>query len=198
MLGAAEGEGSRPEDAAWKLRGERLSLGTPLLMGILNVTHEPPTFFGVVPQIVDGDGKVIEGEGSGNLCIAEPWPGMMRTVFGDHERFVQTYFSTYKGKYFTGDGCRRDEDGYYWITGRVDDVINVSGHRLGTAEIESALVAHEARSGKQLWRMPLSHGYDEHAAWPLYQEPHLMICSPFRSGSQWFAIRGGMPSSRTR
>jgi len=99
-------------------------------------------FFGVVPQIVDGDGKVIEGAGSGNLCIAQPWPGMMRTVFGDHERFVQTYFSTYKGKYFTGDGCRRDEDGYYWITGRVDDVINVSGHRMGTAEVESALVSH--------------------------------------------------------
>ena len=100
-------------------------------------------FFGVVPQIVDGDGKAIEGAGSGNLCIAQPWPGMMRTVFGDHARFVQTYFSTYKGKYFTGDGCRRDEDGYYWITGRVDDVINVSGHRMGTAEVESALVSHE-------------------------------------------------------
>jgi acetyl-CoA synthetase len=100
-------------------------------------------FFGVVPEIVDAEGKVMEGAGSGNLCIAQPWPGMMRTVFGDHDRFVQTYFSTYKGKYFTGDGCRRDEDGYYWITGRVDDVINVSGHRLGTAEVESALVAHE-------------------------------------------------------
>jgi acetyl-CoA synthetase len=100
-------------------------------------------FFGVVPQIVDADGKVIDGAGSGNLCIAQPWPGMMRTVFGDHDRFVQTYFSTYKGKYFTGDGCRRDEDGYYWITGRVDDVINVSGHRMGTAEVESALVSHE-------------------------------------------------------
>jgi acetyl-CoA synthetase len=79
---------------------------------------------------------------SGNLCITDSWPGQMRTVYGDHERFVQTYFSTYKGKYFTGDGCRRDEDGYYWITGRVDDVINVSGHRMGTAEVESALVAH--------------------------------------------------------
>ncbi|HMM63857.1 MAG TPA: acetate--CoA ligase [Mesorhizobium sp.] len=100
-------------------------------------------FFGVVPVIVDNDGKVIEGPGSGNLCIAEPWPGMMRTVFGDHERFIQTYFSSYKDKYFTGDGCRRDEDGYYWITGRVDDVINVSGHRMGTAEVESALVAHD-------------------------------------------------------
>ncbi|HET7412147.1 MAG TPA: acetate--CoA ligase [Pararhizobium sp.] len=100
-------------------------------------------FFGIAPEIVDADGNPIEGEGSGNLCIKEPWPGMMRTVFGDHERFVQTYFSTYKGRYFTGDGCRRDEDGYYWITGRVDDVINVSGHRMGTAEVESALVAHD-------------------------------------------------------
>jgi acetyl-CoA synthetase len=99
-------------------------------------------FFGVVPQIVDADGKVQEGATSGNLCIAESWPGQMRTVYGDHERFVQTYFSTYPGKYFTGDGCRRDADGYYWITGRVDDVINVAGHRLGTAEVESALVAH--------------------------------------------------------
>jgi acetyl-CoA synthetase len=99
-------------------------------------------FFGVVPQIVDGEGKVLEGAGAGNLCIADAWPGQMRTVFGDHQRFVDTYFRTYPGKYFTGDGCRRDEDGYYWITGRVDDVINVSGHRLGTAEVESALVAH--------------------------------------------------------
>ena len=99
-------------------------------------------FFGVVPEIVDADGKVLEGECSGNLCIAKSWPGMMRTVYGDHARFEQTYFSTYKGKYFTGDGCRRDADGYYWITGRVDDVINVSGHRMGTAEVESSLVAH--------------------------------------------------------
>jgi len=100
-------------------------------------------FFGVQPQLVDGEGNEIEGAGAGNLCIVDSWPGQMRTVYGDHERFVQTYFSTYKGKYFTGDGCRRDEDGYYWITGRVDDVINVSGHRLGTAEVESALVSHE-------------------------------------------------------
>src|SRR4051812_39788219 len=99
-------------------------------------------FFGVVPEIVDADGKVLEGETSGNLCIAKSWPGQMRTVYGDHARFEQTYFSTYKGKYFTGDGCRRDADGYYWITGRVDDVINVSGHRMGTAEVESSLVAH--------------------------------------------------------
>ncbi|RMF07494.1 MAG: acetate--CoA ligase, partial [Alphaproteobacteria bacterium] len=99
-------------------------------------------FFGVQPQIVDNDGKPLEGETEGNLCIIDSWPGQMRTVYGDHDRFVQTYFSTYKGKYFTGDGCRRDADGYYWITGRVDDVLNVSGHRMGTAEIESALVAH--------------------------------------------------------
>jgi len=99
-------------------------------------------FFGVVPEIVDADGKPLEGEAAGNLCIVRSWPGQMRTVYGDHERFVQTYFSTYKGKYFTGDGCRRDADGFYWITGRVDDVINVSGHRMGTAEVESALVAH--------------------------------------------------------
>ena len=99
-------------------------------------------FFGVKPLVVDGEGTELEGAAEGNLCIAEPWPGMMRTVFRDHERFVQTYFSTFAGRYFTGDGCRRDADGYYWITGRVDDVINVAGHRLGTAEIESALVAH--------------------------------------------------------
>ena len=99
-------------------------------------------FFGVQPALVDADGKTIEGAGAGNLVILDAWPGMMRTVYGDHQRFVDTYFSAYKGKYFTGDGCRRDEDGYYWITGRVDDVINVSGHRMGTAEVESALVAH--------------------------------------------------------
>jgi acetyl-CoA synthetase len=98
--------------------------------------------FGVLPELVDSDGAVLDGAASGNLCIARSWPGQMRSVYGDHERFVQTYFSTYAGKYFTGDGCRRDEAGYYWITGRVDDVLNVSGHRLGTAEVESALVAH--------------------------------------------------------
>jgi acetyl-CoA synthetase len=98
--------------------------------------------FGVVPQIVDAEGNVLEGATDGNLCITQSWPGQMRTVWGDHDRFFQTYFTTYPGKYFTGDGCRRDEDGYYWITGRVDDVINVSGHRMGTAEVESALVAH--------------------------------------------------------
>jgi len=99
-------------------------------------------FFGIVPQVVDAEGKVLEGETTGNLVLADSWPGQMRTVYGDHQRFVDTYFKTYPGKYFTGDGCRRDADGYYWITGRVDDVINVSGHRLGTAEVESALVAH--------------------------------------------------------
>jgi len=99
-------------------------------------------FFGVQPEIVDAEGKVQSGATSGNLCIVDSWPGQMRTVYGDHQRFIDTYFKTYPGKYFTGDGCRRDEDGYYWITGRVDDVINVAGHRLGTAEVESALVAH--------------------------------------------------------
>lgn len=99
-------------------------------------------FFGVQPQLVDGDGKVLDGAAEGNLCLTDSWPGQMRSVYGDHDRFELTYFSTYHGKYFTGDGCRRDEDGYYWITGRVDDVINVSGHRMGTAEVESALVAH--------------------------------------------------------
>ncbi|MBV9045916.1 MAG: acetate--CoA ligase, partial [Alphaproteobacteria bacterium] len=98
--------------------------------------------FGVQPQLVDADGKVLEGATSGNLCLLDSWPGQMRTVYGDHQRFIDTYFKTYRGKYFTGDGCRRDEDGYYWITGRVDDVINVSGHRLGTAEVESALVGN--------------------------------------------------------
>jgi acetyl-CoA synthetase len=105
-------------------------------------------FFGIQPQLVDNEGAVladehIGGATSGNLCITHSWPGQARTVYGDHDRFVQTYFLTYAGKYFTGDGCRRDEDGYYWITGRVDDVINVSGHRMGTAEVESALVLHD-------------------------------------------------------
>ncbi|MFN4353975.1 acetate--CoA ligase [Parvibaculum sp.] len=99
-------------------------------------------FFGVKPVVVDAEGRVLEGATTGNLCIDDSWPGQMRTVYGDHERFVQTYFIQYPGRYFTGDGCRRDEDGYYWITGRVDDVLNVSGHRMGTAEVESALVAH--------------------------------------------------------
>jgi acetyl-CoA synthetase len=102
-------------------------------------------FFGVEPILVDDQGHVLEGDGvSGNLCLGRPWPGQARTLYGDHRRFRDTYFSQFPPLYFTGDGCRRDEDGYYWITGRVDDVLNVSGHRLGTAEIESALVSHEA------------------------------------------------------
>jgi acetyl-CoA synthetase len=99
-------------------------------------------FFGIKPELVDDQGNQLDGATNGNLIITDSWPGQMRTIYGDHERFIQTYFSTYPGNYFTGDGCRRDEDGYYWITGRVDDVINVSGHRMGTAEVESALVAH--------------------------------------------------------
>ena len=99
-------------------------------------------FFGIKPALVDANGNTLEGAASGNLVLTDSWPGQMRTVYKDHDRFIETYFSTYKGSYFTGDGCRRDEDGYYWITGRVDDVLNVSGHRIGTAEVESALVAH--------------------------------------------------------
>jgi acetyl-CoA synthetase len=99
-------------------------------------------FFGVQPAVVDNLGKILEGACEGTLVLLDSWPGQMRTVYGDHQRFIDTYFRTYPGMYFTGDGARRDEDGYYWITGRVDDVINVSGHRLGTAEVESALVAH--------------------------------------------------------
>ena len=99
-------------------------------------------FFGIAPQLLDADGQILDGPAEGNLAIARSWPGQMRSIYGDHERFAQTYFSTYKGKYFTGDGCRRDTHGYYTITGRVDDVINVSGHRMGTAEVESALVLH--------------------------------------------------------
>lgn len=99
-------------------------------------------FFGVTPVVVDNENHLLEGATEGNLCIQDSWPGQMRTVYGDHERFIQTYFTTFPGRYFSGDGCRRDADGYYWITGRVDDVINVSGHRMGTAEVESALVAH--------------------------------------------------------
>jgi acetyl-CoA synthetase len=100
-------------------------------------------FYGVKPSILDNDGKELKGECEGNLCIDNSWPGMMRTVYKNHKRFVETYFSSFSGRYFTGDGCKRDKDGYFWITGRVDDVINVSGHRLGTAEVESALVLHK-------------------------------------------------------
>ena len=101
-------------------------------------------FFGVKPALVDAEGQTLEGAADGNLLITDSWPGQMRTVYGDHQRFIDTYFTAYPGNYFTGDGCRRDEDGFYWITGRVDDVINVSGHRMGTAEVESALVSHDA------------------------------------------------------
>ena len=117
---------------------------TPLPCHTLKPGSASKPFFGIKPEIVDAEGNALEGACEGSLCIADSWPGQMRTVFGDHERFIQTYFSTFKGKYFTGDGARRDEDGYYWITGRVDDVINVSGHRLGTAEIESAINEHAA------------------------------------------------------
>jgi len=102
-------------------------------------------FFGIEPVLVDDAGETLQGNDvRGNLCMARPWPGQARTIYGDHRRFKETYFTRFPGLYFTGDGCYRDEDGYYWITGRVDDVLNVSGHRLGTAEVESALVAHEA------------------------------------------------------
>ena len=121
--------------------------GAALISPLASATPTKPgsatlPFFGIKPVIVDNDGNELKGECTGNLCISEAWPGIMRTVYKDHKRFVETYFRTFRGKYFTGDGCKRDKDGYYWITGRVDDVINVSGHRLGTAEIESALVLH--------------------------------------------------------
>ncbi len=137
------GEGRCPIVDTWWQTETGGILITPL-PGAISLKPGSATrpFCGVVPEIVDAEGKVLEGEAQGNLCIADAWPGMMRTVYGDHQRFVDTYFKTYPGKYFTGDGCRRDADGYYWITGRVDDVINVAGHRLGTAEVESALVAH--------------------------------------------------------
>ena len=137
------GEGRCPiVDTWWQTEtGAAMITGMPGAIAMKPGSASLP-MFGVAPQLVDGEGKVLEGAAEGNLCIAQSWPGQMRTVWGDHQRFFQTYFTTYPGKYFTGDGCRRDEDGYYWITGRVDDVINVSGHRMGTAEIESALVAH--------------------------------------------------------
>jgi acetyl-CoA synthetase len=142
------GEGRCPIVDTWW----QTETGAVMITPLPNVT--PPKagsatlpYFGVEPVLVDDDGNVIEGNGvSGNLCLARPWPGQARTIWGDHRRFRETYFSRFPNLYFTGDGCRRDQDGYYWITGRVDDVLNVSGHRLGTAEIESALVAHEAVS----------------------------------------------------
>ncbi|MBI1197231.1 MAG: acetate--CoA ligase [Phenylobacterium sp.] len=139
------GEGRSPIIDTWW----QTETGACLMTGLPGAHAQKPgscakPLPGVKPQLVDADGKVLEGATSGNLCLTDSWPGQMRTVYGDHQRFIDTYFSTYAGKYFTGDGARRDADGYYWITGRVDDVINVSGHRLGTAEVESALVAHEA------------------------------------------------------
>ncbi|MEE2746693.1 MAG: acetate--CoA ligase [Pseudomonadota bacterium] len=137
------GEGRCPIVDTWW----QTETGGILITPLVGATELKPgsatrPFFGVNPGIVDSTGVLQEGEAEGNLVLLDSWPGPMRTVYGDHKRFVDTYFSTYPGKYFTGDGCRRDADGYYWITGRVDDVINVSGHRMGTAEVESALVAH--------------------------------------------------------
>ena len=122
--------------------------GSVLISPIAGITPVKPgsatlPFFGVKPELVDENGLILEGEQSGNLIITQSWPSQIRSVYGDHQRMIDTYFSTYKDAYFTGDGAKRDEDGYFWITGRVDDVLNVSGHRLGTAEIESALVLHE-------------------------------------------------------
>ena len=137
------GEGRCPIVDTWWQTETGATLMTPLPGAhALKPGSAAKPFFAIRPQLVDDKGEVLEGAAAGNLCILDSWPGQMRTVYGDHARFVDTYFRTYPGKYFTGDGCRRDEDGYYWITGRVDDVINVSGHRLGTAEVESALVAH--------------------------------------------------------
>ena len=137
------GEGHCPVvDTWWQTETGGIMITTLPGAHVLKPGSAGLPFFGIAPQLVDGEGGALEGTASGNLCITRSWPGQMRTVYGDHDRFVQTYFSTYKGRYFTGDGCRRDEDGYYWITGRVDDVLNVSGHRLGTAEVESALVLH--------------------------------------------------------
>jgi acetyl-CoA synthetase len=139
------GEGRCPiVDTWWQTEtGAAMITGMPGAIDMKPGSASKP-MFGVVPQLVDAEGVELHGATEGNLCITQSWPGQMRTVWGDHERFFQTYFSTYPGKYFTGDGCRRDEEDYYWITGRVDDVINVSGHRMGTAEVESALVAHHA------------------------------------------------------
>jgi acetyl-CoA synthetase len=139
------GDGKRPIVDTWWQTETGGILITPLPGAIaLKPGSATRPFFGVQPGLVDAEGKLLEGAADGNLVLLDSWPGQMRTVFGDHERFIQTYFATFKGMYFTGDGARRDEDGYYWITGRVDDVINVAGHRMGTAEVESALVAHPA------------------------------------------------------
>ena len=139
------GEGRCPIVDTWW----QTETGGTLIVPLPNTTVMKPgagshPFFGIQPVLVDGEGKRLEGAADGNLLITDSWPGQMRTVYGDHQRFIDTYFTAYPGQYFTGDGCRRDEDGFYWITGRVDDVINVSGHRMGTAEVESALVSHDA------------------------------------------------------
>ena len=135
-------------------------------------------FFGIKPALVDDKGSILEGAASGNLVILDSWPGQMRTVYGDHERFVQTYFSTYKGMYFTGDGCRRDEDGYYWITGRVDDVINVSGHRLGTAEVEIGAGLASQGGGGRRGRLSARHQGPGHL---LLRDPDRRATSRARS-----------------
>ncbi len=162
LLGSV-GEPINPEAWEWyhKVVGERrcpivdtwwqTETGGAMITPLPGATAMKPgsatrPFFGIQPELVDAEGVVMKGAAEGNLVITDSWPGQMRTVYGDHQRFIDTYFSAYPGKYFTGDGCRRDEDGYYWITGRVDDVINVSGHRMGTAEVESALVAHDTVS----------------------------------------------------
>ncbi len=139
------GEGRCPIVDTWW----QTETGTIMISPLPGATDLKPgsatlPFFGIEPQLVDNEGKIVKGPGEGNLCIARPWPSMMRTVYGDHARFLNTYLTHYPGMYFTGDGARRDQDGYYWITGRVDDVLNISGHRMGTAEIESALVLHPA------------------------------------------------------
>ncbi len=139
------GEGRCPIVDTWW----QTETGGTLIVPLPNTTMMKPgagshPFFGIKPILVDAEGKELHGAADGNLLITDSWPGQMRTVYGDHQRFIDTYFTAYPGKYFTGDGCRRDEDGFYWITGRVDDVINVSGHRMGTAEVESALVSHDA------------------------------------------------------
>jgi acetyl-CoA synthetase len=170
LLGSV-GEPINPEarDWYWRVVGDercpivdtwwQTETGAAMISGMPGAVDMKPgsaslPMFGVVPEIVDGDGKPLEGAADGNLCITQSWPGQMRTVWNDHERFFQTYFTTYPGKYFTGDGCSRDADGYYWITGRVDDVINVSGHRMGTAEVESALAAHRSVAEAAVVGMP--------------------------------------------
>jgi acetyl-CoA synthetase len=149
------GEGRCPIVDTWWQTETGAAMITPLPGATdLKPGSASKPMFGVVPQLVDGEGAVIEGAADGNLCLTQSWPGQMRTVWNDHARFFQTYFTTYPGKYFTGDGCRRDEDGYYWITGRVDDVINVSGHRMGTAEVESALASHHRVAEAAVVGMP--------------------------------------------